>query len=152
LLPFKQLSFKRRCISPLLRYYCASILAENLEGRVKSKIAARRRVTPSPENIKIGGKGRKYEFLQGTRETGSRSGPGTSGVSDRSLPGMIMQAAWPMTYDASLRRCLICLTPGWPTVRKVDTYVLESGEIAGPWKLVTYMKNFGEQGYFVNIP
>jgi hypothetical protein len=22
----------------------------------------------------------------------------------------------------------------------------------GPWKLVTYVRHFGEQGYFVNIP
>ena len=27
-----------------------------------------------------------------------------------------------------------------------------SNEITGPWRLVTYMKEFGEQGYFLNIP
>ena len=34
----------------------------------------------------------------------------------------------------------------------MNTYVLESNSITGPWRLVTYMKNFGEQGYFVNLP
>ena len=33
-----------------------------------------------------------------------------------------------------------------------NTYLLESDQITGPWKLVTYMKHFGEQAYFVNIP
>jgi hypothetical protein len=35
---------------------------------------------------------------------------------------------------------------------KFNTYILESTEITGPWKLVVYMKDFGEQGYFVNFP
>ena len=34
----------------------------------------------------------------------------------------------------------------------MSTYVLESSSLTGPWRLVTYMKNFGEQGYFVNLP
>jgi hypothetical protein len=57
-----------------------------------------------------------------------------------------------MTYDAPLKKYLMCITHGWPTVGRFDTYVLESSEITGPWKLVTYMRDFGEQGYFVNIP
>jgi len=34
----------------------------------------------------------------------------------------------------------------------MHTYILESDKLTGEWKVVTYMKNFGEQGYFVNIP
>ena len=34
----------------------------------------------------------------------------------------------------------------------MSTYVLESSSLTGPWRLVTYMKSFGEQGYFVNLP
>ena len=33
-----------------------------------------------------------------------------------------------------------------------NTYLLESDNLTGDWKLITYMKAFGEQGYFVNIP
>ena len=57
-----------------------------------------------------------------------------------------------LTYNAPLRRYLMCVTDGWPTYKQMHTYILESTAITGPWKLVTYMKNFGEQAYFVNIP
>jgi len=57
-----------------------------------------------------------------------------------------------ITYNAPLRKYLMCVTDGWPTVAKMNSYILESGKITGPWKLVTYMKEFGEQGYFLNFP
>ena len=34
----------------------------------------------------------------------------------------------------------------------MNTYILESDRIDGDWKIVSYMKDFGEQAYFVNIP
>jgi hypothetical protein len=40
----------------------------------------------------------------------------------------------------------------WPTYAKMHTYILEADTITGPWRIVTYMKDFGEQAYFVNIP
>ena len=46
----------------------------------------------------------------------------------------------------------MCVTDGWPTVAKMHSYILEADQITGPWKLVVYMKDFGEQAYFVNIP
>ena len=46
----------------------------------------------------------------------------------------------------------MCVTDGWPTCAKMNTYILEADEITGPWRLVTYMKDFGEQAYFVNFP
>lgn len=57
-----------------------------------------------------------------------------------------------MTYDAPLKRYLMCITNGGNTISRFDTYILESEQITGPWKLVVYMRHFGEQGYFVNIP
>ena len=56
------------------------------------------------------------------------------------------------TYDPALKKYIMCVTDGWPTFAKMDTYILEADAITGPWKLVTYMKSFGEQAYFVNIP
>ena len=56
------------------------------------------------------------------------------------------------TYNAPLKKYLMCVTDGWPTVAKMNSYILESDKITGPWKLVTYMKDFGEQGYFLNLP
>ena len=57
-----------------------------------------------------------------------------------------------VTYNAPLRKYLMCVTDGWPTVEKMNSYILEADRITGPWKLVTYMKDFGEQGYFLNFP
>lgn len=57
-----------------------------------------------------------------------------------------------MTYFPHLKKYIMCITDGWPTIKYMNTYFLESDHVEGPWKMVTYMKNFGEQAYFVNIP
>lgn len=57
-----------------------------------------------------------------------------------------------MTYDAPLKKYLMCITDGGNTCSKMHTYILESDKITGSWRLVSYMKDFGEQAYFVNIP
>ena len=57
-----------------------------------------------------------------------------------------------ITYNAPLHRYLMAVTDGGNTISKFNTYVLESEQITGPWRLVTYMKSFGQQGYFVNMP
>ena len=57
-----------------------------------------------------------------------------------------------MTYDAPLKKYLMAVTDGGNTISKFNTYILESSAITGPFKLVTYMKGFGEQAYFVNFP
>lgn len=56
------------------------------------------------------------------------------------------------TYNAPLRKYLMCVTDGWPTAGKMNSYILEADAITGPWRLVTYMKEFGEQAYFLNFP
>ncbi len=57
-----------------------------------------------------------------------------------------------MTYNAPLKKYLMCVTDGGNTVSFFNTYILESDAVTGPWKLVTYLRHFGEQAYFVNIP
>lgn len=57
-----------------------------------------------------------------------------------------------MTYNAPLKKYLMCVTDGGNTVSYFNTYVLESDHITGPWKLASYLRHFGEQAYFVNIP
>ena len=57
-----------------------------------------------------------------------------------------------MTYNAPLRKFLMCITDGRDTISKFNTYILESDHVTGPWKLVVYMREFGVQAYFVNIP
>lgn len=57
-----------------------------------------------------------------------------------------------VTYNAALGKYMMIVTDGGNTASKMNTYVLESDRMTGGWKLVTYMKDFGEQAYFVNIP
>ena len=57
-----------------------------------------------------------------------------------------------MTYDAPLKKYLMCVTDGVNTVGKYNTYILESSNITGPWRLATYWKDFGKEAYFVNLP
>jgi hypothetical protein len=57
-----------------------------------------------------------------------------------------------ITYDKPLYKYLMCVTDGWPGIENMNSYILESDNITGPFKLITYMKNFGTQGYFMTIP
>ena len=60
-----------------------------------------------------------------------------------------------MTYNAPLKKYFMCITDGHigTTSRKEYTsYILESNNITGPWAIVSHMKDFGPQAYFLNIP
>lgn len=107
------------------------------------------RVTPSPETINDAA---AYEFYAGKDAHGEA-------VWTHDLKGSKPLVEWnnnmgcvTMTYDAPLKKFLMCITDGGNTCARMHTYLLESDRITGPWRLVTYMKNFGEQGYFVNLP
>lgn len=108
------------------------------------------RVTPSIENMNNAS---KYEFFAGN--TGFLGRPRWTGKLSEAKP----IAAWrdkmgcvTMTYNAPLKKYLLCFTDGGNTTGKYDTYILESDRITGPFKLVQYLHHFGEQAYFVNIP
>lgn len=57
-----------------------------------------------------------------------------------------------VTYNAPLRKYLMCVTDGWPTVAKMHSSILEADRLTGPWRRVVFMKDFGEQAYFLNFP
>lgn len=57
-----------------------------------------------------------------------------------------------VTYNPGLKKYIMCVTDGGNTVSKMNTYLLESGSLTGEWKIISYMEDFGEQAYFVNIP
>jgi hypothetical protein len=57
-----------------------------------------------------------------------------------------------MTFNPKLEKYLMCVTDGRETIHSMNTYLLESDSLTGPFRLVTYMKDFGPQAYFVNIP
>ena len=107
------------------------------------------RVKPSPETINTKS---AYEHFGGHDAQGRP-------VWTRDLARIRPLAEWnnhagcvTMTYNAPLKRYLLCITDGGNTISRYHTYILESPRITGPWRLVTFLKNFGEQAYFVNIP
>lgn len=57
-----------------------------------------------------------------------------------------------VTYNSPLKKYLTCVTDGWPSCGKMSSYILEADAITGPYKPITYMKDFGEQAYFLNFP
>jgi hypothetical protein len=94
----------------------------------------------------------KYEFFGGNQADGQ-----ASWTSDFTRIKPI--AEWrdnmgcvTITYNAPLKKYLMCVTDGTYTVTRFNTYILESDQITGPWKMVSYLKHFGEQAYFVNFP
>ena len=107
------------------------------------------RVRPSPASINDV---RAYEFYAG------RSADGRP-VWSRNFSAIKPLAVWKdrmgcttITYDAPLKKYLMCVTDGWPGVKDMNSYILEADEITGPFRLVTFMSRFGHQGYFLTFP
>lgn len=107
------------------------------------------RVTPSPENINDV---KKYEFFAGHDGQGK---PVWTSDFSRIRPMLDWNnnmGCATVTYDPLLKKYLMCVTDGWPTCATMRSYILEADVVTGPWRLVTYMKDFGAQGYFLNFP
>jgi len=107
------------------------------------------RVTPSVENINDI---TKWEFYAGKDAQGNAIW--TSNFKDIRplLEWNNNMGCVTATYNPILKKYLMCVTDGGNTVSKMNTYILESASLTGEWKILTYMKDFGEQAYFVNIP
>ena len=107
------------------------------------------RVVPSIENINDAS---KYEFYAG------KDGQGNSVWTDdfKKIKPLLEwdnnMGCVTITYNAPLKKYIMCVTDGGITCAKMNTYFLESDKLDGEWKLITYLKSFGEQGYFVNFP
>lgn len=107
------------------------------------------RVAPSPGTINDPG---CYEFFGGIRSDGS-----TTWV--RQVHDSEPIVRWPghagcvtATWIPPLGRYLMCVTDGWPTIREMTSYILEAEALTGPWRVLAYLRHFGPQGYFLNIP
>ena len=107
------------------------------------------RVTPSPETINDPS---AYEFYAG--RDGDGNAIWSSKFEDISplLEWQNNMGCVTVTYNPVLKRYFMAVTDGRTTVSKMNTYILESELLTGEWKLVVYMKDFGEQAYFVNFP
>jgi hypothetical protein len=107
------------------------------------------RVTPTAKNMNDRS---KYEFFAGRNARGEAQW-------SKDFAKIRPIAEWnnnmgcvTMTYNAPLKKYLMVITDGGNTVSRFNTYVLESDNVSGPWKVAVYMHYFGEQAYFVNIP
>lgn len=107
------------------------------------------RVTPTVENMNDI---KKYEFYAGRDAAGNPAWTGDLAQSKPALDWNNNLGCATVTYNAPLKKYLMCVSDCWPTYAKMHTYLLEADALTGPWRMVTYMRNFGEQAYFVNIP
>ena len=107
------------------------------------------RVKPSPANMDDAS---KYEFFAGHDGQGKAIWTHDFAAIKPLLKWDNHMGSVTVTYDAPLKKYLMAVTDGGNTISKFSTYILESSAITGPWKLVTYLKDFGVQGYFVNFP
>jgi hypothetical protein len=107
------------------------------------------RVTPSVENINDPS---KYEFYGGEDSNGNPVWTKDFEEIKPLLEWNNNMGCVTITYNPPLKKYLMCVTDGGNTVSKMNTYILESDRLDGGWKIITYMKDFGVQAYFVNFP
>ena len=102
------------------------------------------RVKPTPQTINDPS---QYEFFAGNNTWSRRLADAKPIAEWNNNMGCVT-----MTYNAPMKKYLMCVTDGGNTVGKYNTYILESASITGPWRLATYWKDFGKEAYFVNLP
>jgi hypothetical protein len=107
------------------------------------------RVTPSIENLNDAS---KYEFYAGKDWLGNPVWTNEFKNIKPLLEWDNNMGCVTVTYNAPLKKYIICVTDGRNTCARMNTYFLESDKLDGEWKIITYLKNFGEQAYFVNFP
>jgi hypothetical protein len=107
------------------------------------------RVLPSPQNINDMA---KYEFFAGHDAKGNPLWTHDFSKIKPLVDWNNNCGSVTMTYNPGLKKYLMCIIDAGNTISRINTYILESNRVTGPWKLVVYMHNFGEQAYFVNIP
>ena len=107
------------------------------------------RVIPSPETINDEN---AYEYFAGHDEQGKPVWSDDFNEIKPLIEWNNNMGCATATYVPQLKKYLMCITDGWPTVAKMDSYILEADDITGPWRMVAYMEDFGEQAYFLNFP
>ena len=108
------------------------------------------RVTPTVENINDP---TKYEFFAGHDADGEPLWTGNFAGIKPLIEWNDRSGCVTMTYNPTLKKYFMCVTDGGETGRGAyDTWIVESDRITGPWRMVAFMDEFGDQAYFVNIP
>ena len=107
------------------------------------------RVTPSPETINNPA---AYEYFGGHDGNGKPIWTPDFSKIKPLIEWNNHMGCVTATYVPGLKKYLMCVTDGWPTVAKMTSYILEADVITGPWRMAAYLKDFGEQAYFLNFP
>jgi hypothetical protein len=110
------------------------------------------RVTPSVETINDGA---AYEFFAGVDAAGQPRWTSALTAMQPLLRWDRQLGCVTATYDAPLGHYLMCVSrpsDGYHSLAPYDTLLLEAEALTGPWHLVHYLRNFGRQAYFVNVP
>ena len=107
------------------------------------------RVAPTPQTINDAS---SYEYYAG-KDAAEKP------VWTRDFSKIKPLVEWPdnmgqvaVTYVPALKKYIMCVTDGRTYTAQYNTYFLESSELTGPWRMVTYWGAFGKQAYFVHIP
>jgi hypothetical protein len=106
------------------------------------------RVRPHPERINDPG---SWEFFSG-RDSGisTWSSHVAASAPIASWDGHAGSVA--VTWFSGLSRFVMAVTDGGAAIGPMSSYFLESDKLDGPWRLVSYLRHFGTQGYFLNFP
>ncbi len=111
------------------------------------------RVKPSPQTINDPS---AYEYYGGQDAGGRAVWTGDFGKIKPLLEWNDHMGIVTATYVPNLKKYIMCVTDGRGPHKDgngpYDTYLLEAADLTGPWMLVSYLKAFGEQAYFVNLP
>ena len=114
------------------------------------------RVTPSPSTINDAS---QYEFFAGHNGAGQPAWSASLSSAKPILDWNDHCGSTTITWNPGLNKYLLfsimahyTLKADGPHPEDHDTWVAESDSMTGPWKLVTYLKSFGTQAYYPNLP
>jgi hypothetical protein len=102
------------------------------------------RVTPSIATINDAS---KYEFFAGNGTWSPNLSDARPVIDWNNNCGGVT-----MTWFPPINRFITCIVDGRTTASNMNTYILESPTPTGPFKLITYLRDFGPQAYFCNFP
>lgn len=114
------------------------------------------RVTPTPGAVNDAA---QYEFFSGHGGAGQPLWTNSLAAAQPIIDWNNHCGSTTITWNPGLGKYLLFsikahyrMEADGPHPEDHDTWIAESGSLTGPWKLVTYLKSFGTQAYYPNLP
>ncbi len=114
------------------------------------------RVTPTPTAVNDAA---QYEFYSGKNGAGQAVWGNSLAAAQPIIDWNNHCGSTTMTWNPGLGKYLLFsimahyrMEADGPHPEDHDTWIAESSSMTGPWKLVTYLKSFGTQAYYPNLP